>query len=154
MRRFVLLLAAAALLTGCAGYNEIRVEEAGLRSFRFNGTSSATIEINAVVNNPTRYTIAVETVDAVLFRTGKDFVRFSLEDVPSAAPGSVSTVVIPVRASVLDPVGIITAGLDFRSWGIEDFTVSGKVVFSADGRMKKTVRLRKVPLKDIVEKVK
>ena len=154
MRRFVLLLAAAVLLAGCAGYNEIRVEEAGLRSFRFNGTSSATIEINAVVNNPTRYSIAVETVDAVLFRTGKDFVRFSLEDVPSAAPGSVSTVVIPVRASVLDPVGIITAGLDFRSWRIDDFTVSGKVVFSADGRMKKTVRLRKVPLKDIAEKVK
>ena len=150
----MLLLAASLLLAGCAGYSEIRVEEVRLGSFRFNGTSSATIGLEATVDNPTRYTIALEEVDAVLLRGGKDFARFSLEGKPSVAPRSTSGVSIPVKASVLDPVGIITSGLDFGSWALDDFAVSGKAVFSADGGMKKTVRMKNVPLKEIVESIK
>ena len=154
MRRFVILLAAAALLTGCAGYNEIRVEGVALGGLRFNGTSSATIELKATVDNPTKYTIAIEEVDAVLMRTGKEFARFSLEDKPAAAPGKKEVVEIPVKASVLDPVAIITSGLNFRSWAIEDFTVEGKIVLSADGGKKRTLHLKKVPLESIVERIK
>ena len=73
---------------------------------------------------------------------------------PTLLSPTQSTVSLPVRASVLDPVGIISAGLDFRSWRLEDFVVDGSIVLSLDGKMKKTVRLREVPLKDIVNALK
>lgn len=155
MRRIVLLLAAVVLLlSGCTDYRQIRIDGVTPGSFRFNGTSSATVELKVQVDNPTAHTVSVESVDAVLLREGREFVRFSLEDKVSAAPSTESTVSLPVRASVLDPVGIISAGLDFKSWRLEDFVVDGSVVLSLDGKMKKTVRLRKVPLKDIVNALK
>ena len=155
MRRIVLLLAAVVLLlSGCTDYRQIRIDGVTPGSFRFNGTSSATVELKVQVDNPTARTVSVESVDAVLLREGREFVRFSLEDKVSAAPRTKSTVSLPVRASVLDPVGIISAGLDFKSWRLEDFVVDGSVVLSLDGKMKKTVRLRKVPLKDIVNALK
>ena len=155
MRRIVLLLAAVVLLlSGCTDYRQIRIDGVTPGSFRFNGTSSATVELKVQVDNPTARTVSVESVDAVLLREGREFVRFSLEDKVLAAPRTESTVSLPVRASVLDPVGIISAGLDFKSWRLEDFVVDGSVVLSLDGKMKKTVRLRKVPLKDIVNALK
>lgn len=154
MKRIVLLLAAVGLLlSGCTDYRQIRIEGVSLDSFRFNGTSSASITLNVQVNNPTDRTVAVESVDAVIMREGKEFVRISLEEKVQAAPEKVSGVLLPVRASVMDPVAIITSGLDFRSWHMEDYVVDGRIVLSADGKMKKTVKLRNVSLKEIVNSI-
>ena len=155
MRRIVLLLAAAVLLlSGCTDYRQIRIDGVTPGSFRFNGTSSATIELKVQVDNPTARTISVESVDAVLLREGKEFVRFTLQEAVHAAPGTESDVLLPVNASVLDPVAIITAGLNFSSWNLDDYIVNGRMTMSADGKMRKTVKLREVPLKDIVNSIK
>ena len=73
MRRIVLLLSTLLLLTGCAEYRQISVDNVTVGSFRFNGTSSATIVLKALIDNPTGHTITLDTLDAVLFRDGKDF---------------------------------------------------------------------------------
>lgn len=155
MRRIMLILSAAVmLLTGCTDYRQVRVEEVSLDSFRFKGTSSAVITLEVKVDNPTARTISVESVDAVLLREGKEFVRFTLQEAVHAAPGTESDVLLPVNASVLDPVAIITAGLNFSSWNLEDYVIDGRMTMCADGKMRKTVRLREVPLKDIVNSIK
>lgn len=154
MRRIVLLLAVVALMTGCTDYRQISVDGVALESFRFNGTSSATIVLIADVDNPTMHTISVEEVDAVLLREGKEFVRFTLEGTPSAGPETDGPVRIPVLASVLDPISIITAGLDLKSWDVDGLTVDGKMVLCSDGKVRKTVRFRKTPVKDIVNSIK
>lgn len=154
MKRIVLLLSALLMLAGCAEYRQITVDEVTVGSFRFTGTSSASIVLNATVNNPTRHTISIETVDAILMREGKDFIKFSLDGRPSAAPDTVSTVSIPVKASALDPISIITAGLNLKSWKLEDLMVNGKIVLVTDGGARKTMRLKNVPLSDIVDRLK
>lgn len=154
MRRIVLLLSTLLLLTGCAEYRQISVDNVTVGSFRFNGTSSATIVLKALIDNPTGHTITLETLDAVLLREGKDFVKFSLDGAPAAAPRSKDTVDIPIKASVLDPISIITAGLDFKSWNMEDFVVDGKVVVRSDGGFRNTLNMKKTPLEDIVNGLK
>ena len=61
------------MAAGCAEYRQISVENVALAGFRFNGTSSATIELEADVYNPTPHVIFLDEVDAVLFREGKEF---------------------------------------------------------------------------------
>ena len=154
MRRIILLLPALLLLAGCTGYRQVSVGQVALGSLRFNGTSSATIVLEATVNNPTEHVIAIESADAVLLRDGREFVRLTLDGTSSAQPGTVSKVRIPVKASVLDPIAIITAGLDLRSWELDDYKVDGKIVLSADGSRKKTLKLNKVPLENIINSVR
>ena len=154
MRRFVLLLAAALLVAGCAEYKQIKVDSVSIGSFRFNGTSSAVIELAADVDNPTRHTLYVESVDAVLLREGREFVLFSLQDTVSSGAGTRDVVMIPVKASVVDPISIITSGLDFSTWDMNLFTVEGKVVLKTDSGVKKTLRLRNVQLRELVNMFK
>lgn len=154
MRRIVLLLAAVVMISGCADYRQISVDGVALESFRFNGTSSATIVLVAQVDNPTMHTVSLEEVDAVLLKEGKEFVRFTLDGTPSARPETDGPVRIPVLASVLDPISIITAGLDLKSWNQDDLTVEGKMVLCSDGKFKKTIRFRNTPVKDIVNNIK
>ena len=134
----MLLLVSALLAAGCAEYRQISVENVALAGFRFNGTSSATIELEVIF---------LDEVDAVLFREGKEFARFALEDKPSAAADTNSKVRIPVRASVSDPISIISAGLNLSSWNLDDLVKS-------DAGYKKTFRMKKTPVKDILRMIK
>lgn len=154
MRRFILLLAAVLMFAGCAEYRQISVDNVSLAGFRFHGTSSATIEIQAEVENPTAHAISVQNVDAVLLRNGREFARFSLEEVPVAAPDTLSVVTVPLRATVSDPISIITAGLDFSSWDLDDFTVNGKITVRSDAGYKKTFRMKKTPARDLLKMIK
>ena len=154
MRRIVLLLVSALLAAGCAEYRQITIENGALAGFRFNGTSSATIELEADVYNPTPHVIFLDEVDAVLFREGKEFARFALEDKPSAAADTGSKVRIPVRASGSDPISIISAGLNLSSWNLDDLVVDGRIVVKSDAGYKKTFRMKKTPVKDILKMIK
>ncbi|HIZ85408.1 MAG TPA: LEA type 2 family protein [Candidatus Coprenecus stercoravium] len=154
MRRIVFFAVAVMLLAGCADYRQLRVDDVSIGSLRFNGTSSAVVELKAGVYNPTKYEVSVRELDALLLKEGKEFARFSLEDIPSVAADTQGVVSIPVRASVLDPIAIISSGLNFGSWDMDDFTVDGKIVIAFNGGMKKTVRLNNVPVRDIIQAVK
>ena len=105
-------------------------------------------------DNPTRHTLYVESVDAVLLREGREFVLFSLQDTVSSGAGTRGVVMIPVKASVVDPISIITSGLDFSTWDMNLFTVEGKVVLKTDSGVKKTLRLRNVQLRELVNMFK
>ena len=98
--------------------------------------------------------IFLDEVDAVLFREGKEFARFALEDKPSAAADTGSKVRIPVRASVSDPISIISAGLNLSSWNLDDLVVDGRIVVKSDAGYKKTFRMKKTPVKDILRMIK
>ena len=150
----MLLLVSALMAAGCAEYRQISVENVALAGFRFNGTSSATIELAADVYNPTPHVIFLDEVDAVLFREGKEFARFALEDKPSVAADTNSKVRIPVRASVMDPISIISAGLNFNSWNLDDLVVDGRIVLRSDAGYKKAFRMKKTPVKDILRMIK
>lgn len=150
MRRFVCLFIAAVLLAGCTDYRRISIDNVAVDGFSFSSTSSATVKLKADVCNPTERSLSLESVDAVLLREGKEFVYFTLEGTPSVAQDTCSTVTVPVKAKVADPISILTAGLNFKSWNLEDYVVNGKLVFRY-GNMKKTVRIKKMPLEEFVK---
>ncbi len=154
MKRILFVVMAAVLAAGCSGYRQVRVDDLALGGFEFKGTSSAVIRIDAKVSNPSRHALSLESVDAVLVKEGKDFIAFSLDGCPSAAPCSDTTVVIPIRASVVDPIAIISSGLDFRSWDQDQFLIEGKAVVKADNGIKKTLRFRRMPLKEFLDLIK
>lgn len=146
MRRFVLLISAVLVLGACSDYRKVSVGDVSIAEFRFNGTSSATVKVNAEVDNPTRHNFWVDNMDAVLIKEGRDFASFALEGKPEVGPDTVCVVGIPIRVSVLDPIAVITAGLNLESWNLDEFVVNGKITVRSDCGLKKTIRLNKVPL--------
>lgn len=152
MRKIIpLLLAVFLLAAGCTDYRKISVEDVSVSSFRFKSTSTAEIVLDVLVDNPTRRTVSLETGDLVLYKEGKDFVLFELDGVPSAPPETRGVVKFLVRARVVDPLAAIAAGLNFRTWHKEDFTLNGKIMVKMEGAGKKTVRLKNIPLERVIK---
>lgn len=150
MRKFVYFFIAVVLLAGCTEYRQISMDNMAVAGFSLSSTSSAAIKFKVDICNPTDRSLSLESLDAVLLREGKDFVYFSLEGRPSVAMDTCCTVAVHVKATAADPISILTAGLDFSSWNLEDYVVDGKLVFRL-GNMKKTVRVKKVPLEEFIK---
>lgn len=152
MKKIIPLLLLVFLLSaGCTDYRKISVDDVSVSSFRFNSTSSAEITLDILVDNPTRRAVSLEVGDVVLYKEGKDFVLFELDGVPSAPPETKGAVTCLLRARVVDPLAAIAAGLNFRTWHKEDFTLSGKVVVKMEGAGKKTVKLKNIPLDRVIK---
>lgn len=142
------------VFSGCTDYRKISVDNVSLSSFRFRNTTSAEIVVSAEVDNPTKREISMTMGDAVLVKEGKDFVYFDLEGAPSVSPETKETVELKVNARVLDPLAAVAAGLNFRTWRKEDYTVRGKIVIRLEGAGKKTIKLKDVPLEDLINHIR
>ncbi len=151
MKRIVFLfIIFTFLLTGCTQYKKIEIENVTLKSFKFKGTSSAQIVGLITVDNPTKYTIALDEMEAALLKEGKTFITFELVETSSVAPFSEAKVEVKIDAKVADPLAIITTGLDFNNWNKEDFTLNGKLTISSNGKSKKTVKMKNIPLEKVL----
>ncbi len=155
MKRIILLfIIFTTLLTGCTQYKKLDIHTVYLKSFKFQGTSSASIIGVIKMDNPTKYSIELQDMEAELLKEGKVFATFDLVETSSIAPFTEDRVDVKVEAKVVDPLAIITTGLDFNKWTTEDFSINGKIVITSNGKSKKTIKLRNVPLDKVLSFIK
>lgn len=154
MKRFIWLLLFTFLLWGCNDYRQIEVEHITLNSMRFVNTTTAAINLEADVKNPTKRAVSLENLNAVLFKEGKKFAKFCLTDNFVATPGENIAVPINIEAKVLDHIALISTGLNLKSWNLDNFTVSGKFTVKMDGVPKKRIKFKNKPLKSILGIIK
>ncbi len=155
MKRIILLVIIfSVFLTGCSQYSQLGIGDIHFRSLKFKGTSTIEIKCDMEVDNPSKYTIAMEKLDAAIYKEGKVFAVFELVDTPEVPPMTEAKTDITLQAGIADPLAIITTGLDFNNWNTADFTIHGKIILTSDGKYKKAISLNHVPLDKVLSYIK
>ena len=148
MRNLVLLAGLLVAISSCQNYRDIVVADFQLDGFQFKNTTSAQLNVSALVDNPTRATLSIMEGEAVIKKEGKDFIVLTIPQTYSVAPVS------DIEASVLNPIEIIATGLNFASWNLKQFTVDGKITVKSNKGFKKVFRLKDEPLEDVLKALK
>lgn len=154
MRNLVLLVGLLVAISSCQNYRDIVVADFQLDGFQFKNTTSAQLNVSALVDNPTRATLSIIEGEAVIKKEGKDFIVLTIPQTYSVAPVSKQRVLIDIEASVLNPIEIIATGLNFASWNLKQFTVDGKITVKSNKGFKKVFRLKDEPLEDVLKALK
>ncbi len=149
-----LVIILSSLLTGCTQYRQLELGDITFRSLNFKNTTSIEITCDIEVKNPSKYVISVDKLDAALYKEDMIFAEFDLVDVPVIPAKSEEKVSVTLRATVSDPLALITTGLDFDNWNMEDFTIDGKIVLASDGKYKKVINLNHIPLDVVISYIR
>ena len=67
------------------------------------------------------------------------------------APDTDMTVIIPIEGKVVDPIGILSSGLDFKSWNKDNFSVEGTFTVKMGKCAKQRVRINNTPVRTILD---
>lgn len=154
VEKIAILLLLAVIVTSCQQYKNIQVSELSIDEFKFENTTSAKISASVLVNNPTRSTISLADGNAVIKKEGKDFVALTIPTPAFIAPETKERVSIAIDADVLDPIGILTTGLNIASWDLKVFTLDGKITLKSSSGMKKVFKFKDEPIENVFKILK
>ena len=153
MKRFLVLLCAALLLTACHDASQdpvikgYRLQQVSRLSMGVEGVT-ADMVLSVDVDNPSKARYTLESLAATLYR-GNETARFAdvvMENTASIAPKSAQTVDLPLHVTLLRPLALLSGGqdaLDLSQYCADvDLTVR-------KGSLKKTIRKERLPLKQL-----
>ena len=156
MKKFALiLLAAASILAGCAGYRQIRVEDLNVRGIKMVALNALQFELDIEVNNPTRSVFEIAGTDLIVYRNDVEFAKITQVEGPQVniLPGTPSSATIVLRAELTDPMQALAAGLNPKNWSPEHFKATG-AVWIKKGKISRKIKVQDLPVKDIVQYLK
>lgn len=154
MKKLLLILVAlSCLLSGCANYRQISLEDVQLGKIKMAGITKADVGLKLLVNNPTRATFTVEDIKGMVYKEGVEFARISMSAPFQVAPGTPAATEATLRLEIADPVSALVMGLDFSSWKIEQFTVDAQVQVKGKG-LKKNFILEGKPIRELAGDLK
>jgi len=151
-RTLPLAIIIALLTTACTNYKNIEVRSVKLNSFKLVSTSRASIELEYIIDNPTGAAIILSSGEGIITKKGLDFAQLEVQKPDTLPPRTVKNGKLVVNAVLLDPMSLLSMGLNISSWKAEDFHVNTKMVFRTTSGYKKTLRHKNIPLKDLINK--
>lgn len=140
------------LTTACTNYKNIEVRSVSLSSFKLVSTSRASIELDYIINNPTASAIILSSGEGIITKKGLDFAQLEIPKPDTLPPRTIKSGKLVVNAVLLDPISLLSMGLNISSWKAEDFHVNTKMVFRTASGYKKTLKHKNIPLKDLINK--
>lgn len=154
MRKYLMLVATfVSLLCSCTNYKHIDVNDVKLEKFKLISTSKADLQLQVSVNNPSKTIFTITDIQGVLYRDDVPFANLSLLEEIVIPPQAVTDVHVKCRINLLDPLAVLVMGLDMSSWNEDEFTVDIKTTVKGGG-LKKSFRLKKVPLSKVIKRIK
>jgi len=151
-RTLPLAIIIALLTTACTNYKNIEVRSVKLNSFKLVSTSRASIELDYIINNPTGTEIILSSGEGIITKKGFDFAQLEVQKPDTLPPRTIKSGKLVIDAVLLDPISLLSMGLNISSWKTEDFHVNSKMVFKTTSGYKKTLRHKNIPLKDLINK--
>lgn len=148
----VLLLAAGLMLTGCASYKNINIEEVKLDKIQLQSTSNAIVELKCRIDNPANAKIYLTAVDGFVVRNGANFAQIRLLSSDTLAAKAVSEAVMVFQVELLDPLALLSMGLNISTWDIKDFEINARTTVKTSTGLRKQIKLKKVPLQNLINK--
>lgn len=153
MKKFsFILLLMAILFQGCASYRQIELVDVEFGKVRMKALTKAEINVTLKIENPTRSTFHISSMDGVVNGAGSEFARFSLAQEISVPPGNPALVQAAIVAEVTDPLALLANGLSLNSLKDEKFTVDASLQIRK-GLVKKKFKIKEVPLKELLKEL-
>lgn len=151
MNRLLLLVVVVILASsGCSKLKEVDVRDMKVNKFELVNTTTANIEIEYLVENPSGRTITVEGVDGVLKKGGVNFAYATMLSADTVPPRMASINGIIFRIQINDPLSLLAVGMNVARWDLDEFRLDAVFVLRVSGAGKKTLKYKDVPLKNIV----
>lgn len=155
MKRFsILALISIVFLSGCTKYKDIKIESINLSSMKIVNTSKANLVFDVKAENPTNATLYLTDMHGTLLRNNKDFATLQLMDTPSIEPSYKGAFPVKMEISIIDPISILSLGLNFKSWNVEDFRINGKITIKSSTGGRKSFKYKDVPVQRLINTFK
>lgn len=155
MRRYLLLaLAFITLLSGCANYKQIEIENINPVKVKMVALTKADLYLDLQVHNPTKTTFKVVDAQGKVFSDKVEFAEISLYEEFEVPPGKPSAAQAVLRVNFTDPLALLSKGLlNIENFNPDDFVVDGYVTVRGKGVTKK-FDLDNIPLKEFIHMLK
>jgi len=154
MKKSLSLAIIILLITGaCTNFSNLDVRSVKLSKFTLVNTSKARIEFDYTINNPTSSTFILSSGEGVIAKKGLDFAQLEIMKGDTIPPRTLKSGKVSIDAMLLDPISLLSMGLNIASWRVEDFHVSSKIVIKTSSGHKRTVRFKNVPLQNLINRL-
>ena len=110
------------------------------------------VNLTLKVNNPTRSTFKITSIDGYLMNGAIECAKVSLPEEFQVKPGSPATADVQLEIEVSDPLALLTSGLSLNSLKTENFTVDAYMTIKK-GAISKRLKIKDVPLRQLMEKL-
>ena len=142
-----------AILSGCSGLSDIDIKEVHFRGYTFLNTSSANVEFECVVYNPTPKRIILENLEGIVKKEGINFGRVSLVESDTVAANGISNNRVVLKVEIQNTLSVLSMGLNISSWKASEFKADLLVVVRREKGVKRVIKRKDVPLEDLIERL-
>ena len=149
----LIVLCAVISLSGCSGVGDIDIREVKLKNARMVNTTSADLEFECVVHNPTNRRIIIEDANGVLKKRDVVFARIHLVKADTVAANGLSSNTALLKVNIEDPLSLLSMGLNISSWDTSEFKADLRSTIRREGRAKHVFKRKNIPLESLLERL-
>lgn len=152
-KSIILLLALLIGVTSCSSYKEVQINDITLSRIKLRSTSSAEIKVNMEISNPTSSKFTLTQMHSTVMHKGAKFADIDTKEMHTINKRCDTTIAIPLDIKILDPLQLLSIGINYQSWNWEDFSADIKMTVKS-GSLKRTIRRNNVPLSELAKLIK
>lgn len=154
MKRLLVLLAFLPLvLSSCSKLVEVEVRELELKSFQLLSTTSANIEVEYVIHNPTSKKLMLDNVNGFLKKGDVNFAQVTLIEADTVAAKRVSINRLVFKLDIQDPLSLLSMGLNISKWHYSDFTVDARAVVKTSGGGRRIIKFKDMSMENLLKRL-
>lgn len=154
MKRLLVLLAFLPLvLNSCSKLGEVEVRELELKSFQLLSTTSANIEVEYVIHNPTSKKLMLDNVNGFLKKGDVNFAQVTLIEADTVAAKRVSINRLVFKLDIQDPLSLLSMGLNISKWHYSDFTVDARAVVKTSGGGRRVIKFKDMSMENLLKRL-
>ncbi len=154
MKRLLVLLAFLPLvLSSCSKLGEVEVRELELKSFQLLSTTSANIEVEYVIHNPTSKKLMLDNVNGFLKKGDVNFAQVTLIEADTVAAKRVSINRLVFKLDIQDPLSLLSMGLNISKWHYSDFTVDARAVVKTSGGGRRIIKFKDMSMENLLKRL-
>lgn len=154
MKRLLVLLAFLPLvLSSCSKLGEVEVRELELKSFQLLSTTSANIEVEYVIHNPTSKKLMLDNVNGFLKKGDVNFAQVTLIEADTVAAKRVSINRLVFKLDIQDPLSLLSMGLNISKWHYSDFTVDARAVVKTSGGGRRVIKFKDMSMESLLKRL-
>lgn len=154
MKRLLFLtLLSALMFSGCTDFSEVDVKNFKLKKFDLVNTSRADITFEYLIDNPTSTDLIITSANGFITKKGVNFAQIGLMEPDTIASRSVSSNLADIQVDLLDPMSLLSMGLNISSWRVEDFNLNARITVRTSSGFRKIIKFKNVPLEHLVKRL-
>jgi len=154
MKRLIIpILLSALLFQSCVNYKEIDIKQVKIQKFNLVNTSRANVTFDYLVDNPTNSTLIISSAEGFITKKGVNFAQMELMQPDTIPSKRMTSGEISLKIDLLDPISLLSMGLNISSWKVQDFNFDAKITIKTSSGYKKVLKFRNVPLEHLTDRL-